>query len=106
MGQTGDIEETSEPTFQCPISVGKGVYLSARRGTLTIDDGNLALRKRDGSVIAQAPTGDVWVAKGLDSVKVWVSDERFTLRPGSGAASVRVPSEQVRSASTTGPAAW
>ena len=31
MGQTGDIEETSEPTFQCPISVGKGVYLSGRR---------------------------------------------------------------------------
>jgi hypothetical protein len=93
VGQPGDIEETSEPTFQCPISVGKGVYLSGRRGTLTIDHGDLALHKRDGSVIAHAPTGEVWVAKGLDSVKVWVGDERFTLRPGSGAANVRVPSQ-------------
>jgi hypothetical protein len=93
MGQPGDVEATSEPTFQCPVSVGKGAYLSGRRGTLTIDHGDLALRKRDGTMIAQAPTGEVWVAKGLDSVKVWVGDERFTLRPGSGVANVRVPGQ-------------
>ena len=32
-------------------------------------------------------------SKSLDSVKVWVGDERFTLRPGSGAANIRVPGQ-------------
>src|SRR5205823_12987110 len=85
VGQPSDIEETSGPTFQAPVSVVKGVYLSGRAGTLTIDHGDLMLRSRAGSVIAQAPTGNVWVAKGLDSVKLWVGDKRFILRPGTGA---------------------
>src|SRR4051794_28350247 len=90
MGQPGDLGETSESTFQAPVSVGKGLYLSARRGTLTIDHGTLTLSRRDGSVIAQAATRDVSVAKSLDSVKIWVGEKRFILRPGSG-ANVRVP---------------
>jgi hypothetical protein len=89
-GQPGDIEESGESTFQGPVSVGSGVYLSARRGTLTIGDGDLTLRKRDGSVIAQAPMSEVCVAKALDSVKLWVGGKRFILRPGAG-ANVRVP---------------
>jgi hypothetical protein len=93
MGQPGDIEETGEPMFEGPVSVGKGIYLSGRRGTLTIDHGDLALRKRDGTVIAQAPTSDVWVAKGLDSLKIWVGEDRFILRPGGSAAKVRVPGQ-------------
>jgi hypothetical protein len=90
MGQPEDIGQASEPTFEGPVSIGTGVYLSGRRGTLTIDDGDLMLRKQDGSLIAQAPMHDVWVAKGLDSLKIWVGDKRFILRPGPG-AKVRVP---------------
>jgi hypothetical protein len=90
MGQPEDAAETSQPTFQGPVSVGTGMYLSARRGMLTIENGDLTLSKRDGTMIAQAPTSDVWVAKAIDSVKVWIGDQRFILRPGSG-PEVRVP---------------
>ena len=41
-------------------------------------------------MIAQGPMSEVWAAKGLDSVKVWVGGKRFILRPGTG-ANVRVP---------------
>lgn len=80
------MEEAGAARFEVPISVGKGAYLSGRRGTLTITNGELTLRARkDGEVIAQAPIGDVWVAKGLDAVKVWIGGNRFLLRPGKGA---------------------
>jgi hypothetical protein len=90
MVQSGDTEQASESEFQAPVSVGQGLYFSGRRGKLTIDQGNLTLAKRDGSTLAQAPTSDVWVAKGVDSVKVWIRGQRFILRPGSG-VKVRVP---------------
>ena len=78
--------EAEAARFEVPISVGKGAYLSGRRGTLTITGGELTLRARkDEEVIAQAPIGDVWVAKGLDAVKVWIGGKRFLLRPGKGA---------------------
>jgi hypothetical protein len=80
------VEEADTSTFEVPVSVGKGVYLSARRGTLTITNGELILRTRKtGDVIAQAPIDDVWAAKGLDAVKVWIGGKRFLLRPGKGA---------------------
>jgi hypothetical protein len=80
------MEEAGAARFEVPISVGKGVYLSGRRGTLTITKGELTLRaRRDGEVIAQAPIGEVWAAKGLDAVKVWIGGKRFLLRPGKGA---------------------
>jgi hypothetical protein len=80
------MEEAGAAIFEVPISVGKGVYLSGRRGTLTITNEELTLRSRkDEEVIAQAPIGDVRVAKGLDAVKVWIGDKRFLLRPGKGA---------------------
>ena len=80
------MEGTDTPRFEVPVSVGKGVYLSARRGTLTITNSDLTLRPRkEGDVIAQAPVGDVWAAKGLDAVKVWIGGKRFLLRPGKGA---------------------
>jgi hypothetical protein len=78
------MEQTSEPKFQAPVHIGKGLYLSARRGTLTIDHGELTLRKRDGEVIAQAPIRDVWTAKGVDSLKVWMGAKRFIVRPRTG----------------------
>lgn len=84
------MEQTSEPKFQAPVHIGKGLYLSARRGTLTIDHGELTLRKRDGEVIgdgeviAQAPIRDVWTAKGGDSLKVWIGAKRFIVRPRTG----------------------
>ena len=83
------MEQADESRFEAPVRIGKGVYLSARRGTLTIERGELVLSKPDGSVIAQAPIGDVWAAKGLDSLKVWIGGERFILRPRSG--KVRAP---------------
>jgi hypothetical protein len=80
------MEEAGTSRFEVPVSVGKGAYLSARRGTLTIADGELTLRgRKDGEVIAQAPVGDVSVAKGLDAVKVWIGETRYLLRPGKGA---------------------
>jgi hypothetical protein len=80
------MEEAGTATFEVPISVGKGVYLSGRRGTLTITNDELTLRgRKDGEVIAEAPIGDVWVAKGLDALKVWIGGKRFLLRPGKGA---------------------
>jgi hypothetical protein len=80
------VEEADTSRFEAPVSVGKGVYLSGRRGTLTIANGELTLRARKtGDVIAQALIGDVWVAKGLDAVKVWIGGKRFLLRPGKGA---------------------
>jgi hypothetical protein len=78
------MEQTSEPRFQAPVHIGKGFYLSARRGTLTIDHGELTLRKRDGEVIAQAPIRDIWTAKGGDSLKVWIGAKRFIVRPRTG----------------------
>lgn len=90
MEQSANVEATSESAFQCPVSIGKGIYLSAGRGTLTIDQGELTLSKRDGSVIAKGATTNVWVAKSIDSLKLWVGDERFILRPGKG-VDVRVP---------------
>jgi hypothetical protein len=78
------MEQTSEPKFQAPVHIGKGLYLSARRGTLTIDHGELTLRKRDGEVIVQAPIRDVWTAKGVDSLKVWIGAKRFIVRPRTG----------------------
>jgi hypothetical protein len=80
------MEGADTPTFEVPVSVGKGVYLSARRGTLTITNRDLTLRRRkEGELIAQAPIGDVWADKGLDAVKVWIGGKRFLLRPGKGA---------------------
>lgn len=79
------MEQGAEPKFEAPVSWGKGVYMSGRRGSLTIDRGELTLRKRDGDLVAQAPTGDVSVAKALDSVKVWIEGQKFILRPGKGA---------------------
>jgi hypothetical protein len=82
-------EQASEPKFEAPVHIGKGLYLSARRGTLTIDHGEFTLRKRDGDVIAQAPIGDVWAAKAVDSLKVWLGSKRFIVRPRTG--EVRAP---------------
>jgi hypothetical protein len=78
------MDHASEPKFEAPVHIGKGFYLSARRGTLMIDSGELTLRKRDGDVIAQAPIGDVWAAKGVDSLKVWIGAKRFIVRPRTG----------------------
>src|SRR3954447_16798488 len=80
------MEAAGEPEFNAAVSFGKGAYLSARRGTLTIDHGELALRRRDGEIVAQAPIGDASVAKALDSVKVWIGGQKFILRPGKSAA--------------------
>jgi hypothetical protein len=78
------MDQASDPTFEAPVHIGKGLYLSARRGTLMIDRGELTLRKQGGDVIAQAPIGDVWTAKGLDSLKVWIGGKRFIVRPRTG----------------------
>ena len=51
---------------------------------LRIDHGELTLRKRDGEAIAQASIGDVWAAKSVDSLKLWIGRERFIIRPRAG----------------------
>ncbi len=83
------MEQVNEPTFEAPVHIGTGIYLSARRGTLTIDHGDLTLRKREGDLIAQSPVGEVSAAKGVDSLKLWIGDKRFIVRPRTG--EVRAP---------------
>ena len=78
------MEQSDEPKFEAPVHIGKGVYLTARRGTLTISQGELTLRKRDGDLIARAPIGEVWAIKGVDSLKVWMGAKRFLVRPRAG----------------------
>jgi hypothetical protein len=78
------MEQADEPKFAAPVKFGKGLYLSGRRGTLTIDNRELTLRDRDGDAVAEAPIGEVWAAKAVDSVKVWIDSKRFIVRPRTG----------------------
>jgi hypothetical protein len=64
------------------VEIRRGRAVFSRRGTATIGDGWLTLRKRNGEGIAQAPLRDIWADKSLGgAVRVWVEGERYTLEP-------------------------
>lgn len=79
MGHEGDVK------FEADAQIGKGMRFIDRNGRATIGEGNLALYKRDGELIASAPIPGVWADKarwsGGGAARVWIGDESYSVQP-------------------------
>jgi len=71
--------------FEADAQIGKGMRFIDRNGRATIGEGNLALYKRDGELMASAPIAEVWADKarcsGGGAARVCIGDESYSLQP-------------------------
>jgi hypothetical protein len=71
--------------FDADAQIGKGMRFIDRNGRATIGEGNLALHKQNGELIASAPIGEVWADKarwsGGGAARIWIGDESYSVQP-------------------------
>jgi hypothetical protein len=74
-----------EPAFEAEVSIGGTLRYIDRNGSCLIDGGRLILRKRDGTVIADAPMDQVsaWTNKSNagSAVRLLIDGTKYTVEP-------------------------
>jgi hypothetical protein len=75
----------AEPTFEADVSIGGTLRYIDRNGSCLIDGGRLILRKRDGTVIADAPMDQIsaWTNKSSagGAVRMLIDGTKYTVEP-------------------------
>jgi hypothetical protein len=79
------MSEGSDPGFEMPAQISTFWRRLDRKGSVSIGEGRLALRKRDGLIIAEAPITEVVASKQKTSAgtaaKLRVNDKTYIVDP-------------------------